>query len=58
MVEIRIGQDLSRMESLYLVHPWLDALLGHENVQSGAAEHRVAPLPYADDEEITDETTI
>ena len=55
MVEIRTRQDLSRMESLYFVHPWLDALLGHQNVQSGAAEHKDVPLPYADGEEVSDE---
>ena len=55
MVEIRTRQDLSRMESLYLVHPWLDALLGHENMQSSAAGHKVVPLPYADGEEVTNE---
>ena len=33
MVEIKTKQDPSRLESLYLVHPWLDALLGREEMQ-------------------------
>ena len=35
MVEIKTSSDLSRMNSLYLVHPWLDSLLEHEDMQSG-----------------------
>ena len=41
-VEIRTRHDLSRMESLYLVHPWLDTLL-----ERGAF--------VEDDEQISDE---
>ncbi|KAF8430779.1 hypothetical protein L210DRAFT_3730379, partial [Boletus edulis BED1] len=48
-VEIRIRQDLCRMKSLYLVHPWLEALLQHENTDSGAF--------VEDDEEIFGEDT-
>ena len=33
VVEIKTKQDLLRQESLYLVHPWLDALLGREEMQ-------------------------
>ena len=29
-VKIKTRYDLSRMESLYLIHPWLDSLLEHE----------------------------
>ena len=35
MVEITTSSDLSRMNFLYLVHPWLDSLLEHEGMQSG-----------------------
>ncbi|KAF8549252.1 hypothetical protein OG21DRAFT_613560 [Imleria badia] len=34
MVEIKAKQDLSRMNSLHLVHPWQDALLGRDDMQS------------------------
>ena len=57
-VEIKTKQNLSRMHSLYLVHPWLDTLLGCENTQSPAVmEGDVAgsTSPYMDDDEITDE---
>ena len=35
MVKIKTRYDLSRMNSLYLVHPWLDTLLEREDVQGG-----------------------
>ena len=35
MVEIKTSSDLSRMNSLYLIHPWLDTLLEHGVVHSG-----------------------
>lgn len=39
-VEIKTKQDLSRMSTLYLAHPWLDTLLDREHtsvdIQSGA----------------------
>jgi hypothetical protein len=45
-VEIKTRHDLSRMTSLYLVHPWLDALLERQDTQSGAfVEDDVAPPP-------------
>ncbi|KAF8435498.1 hypothetical protein L210DRAFT_3551412 [Boletus edulis BED1] len=47
-VEIRTKHNLSRMNSLYLVHPWLDTLLQHGNHSSAIAE---------DDEEVFDEDT-
>ncbi|KAG6377838.1 hypothetical protein JVT61DRAFT_14619 [Boletus reticuloceps] len=58
MVEIITRQDLSRMQSLYLVHPWLDALLEQEGMHSGTfVEDDVAPptSPNTDDEELFDE---
>ncbi|KAF8435496.1 hypothetical protein L210DRAFT_2531246 [Boletus edulis BED1] len=47
-VEIRTKHNLSRMNSLYFVHPWLDTLLQHGNHSSAIAE---------DDEEIFGEDT-
>jgi hypothetical protein len=58
MVEITTKYDLSRMKSLYLIHPWLDTLLEHEDIQSGIlVEDDVVPppSPNTDDEEICDE---
>ena len=60
MVEIKTRYDLSRMNSLYLVHPWLDTLLerGDMDMQSGAfVEDDVVPPPSpdTDEEEICDE---
>ena len=51
-LEIRTRYNLSRLKSLYLVHPWLDALLDHED----AGEDGM-PLtsPYPDDDEILDD---
>ena len=57
-VEITTRQDLSRMHTLYLVHPWLDTLLERENTQSnpttqeGVASSR---SPNTDDDRISDE---
>ena len=40
-LEIKTRHDLSRMKSLYLVHPWLETLLEREDTQSGAfVEHQ------------------
>ena len=51
MLEIRTGDNLFRWTSLYLVHPWLDALLDHEDVE----DHEMPlPSPYSDDDEISD----
>ena len=58
IVEIIMRTDLSRLNSLYLVHPWLDTLLEHEDIQSGIlVEDDVIPppSPITDDEEICDE---
>ncbi|KAF8123611.1 hypothetical protein EV363DRAFT_1272508 [Boletus edulis] len=48
-VEIRSRHNLSHMNSLYLVHPWLDTLLQHGNMHSGAF--------VGNDEEIFEENT-
>ena len=58
MVEIKTRQDVSRLNSLYLVHPWLDNLLDREDMQTGVfMEDDIAePLsPGTDDEDIFDE---
>ena len=60
MVEIKTRYDLSRMNSLYLVNPWLDALLEREDIQSEvfvAGDVVPPPSPNTDDEEISDEET-
>lgn len=56
MVEIKTRHDLSRMKSLYLVHPWLDTLLEREDKSNAImVEDIVPPLsPNTDDEEISD----
>ena len=46
MLEVRTKDNLSRWRSLYLVHPWLDALLDHED-----AEDHEMPLPSHPDDE-------
>jgi hypothetical protein len=58
VVEIKTRYDLSRMKSLYLVHPWSDTLLEHEGMQGGVSvEDDVIPpsSPNTDDEDISDE---
>ena len=58
MVEIKTRQDPSRLNSLYLVLPWLDSLLDREDMQSSAfVEDDIAEpsSPGADDEDISDE---
>jgi hypothetical protein len=58
MVEIKTRQDLSRLNSLYLILPWLDTLLDREDMQSGPfVEDDIAEpsSPGADDEDISDE---
>jgi hypothetical protein len=58
MVEIKTRQDPSRLNSLYLVLPWLDTLLDREDMQSGACvEDDIAEpsSPGAEDEDISDE---
>ena len=55
MVEVKTRQDLSRMKSLYLVHPWLETILDREEV---LIEDDVAPPPslYTVEEEVFDES--
>jgi hypothetical protein len=58
MVEIKTRQDLSRMKSLYLVHPWLETILDRDEEQSGAFiedDEAPPPSPSTDDEEGCDE---
>jgi len=59
MVEIRTKHDLSRMDSLYFVHPWLDTLLEREDKSGSTAGEDVLPPPSpgTDDGEIFDEDT-
>lgn len=54
-VEIKTRHDLSRMKSLYLVHPWLDTLLEREDKRSVTTEEDVVPSSNTDDEEFSDE---
>ena len=51
-LEIRTRRDLSRWKSLYLVHPWLDALLDNEDAED---DEMPFPSPYPDDDEILDD---
>ena len=58
MVEIKTRYDLSRMNTLYLVHPWLDTLLDREDMHSGAFvedDDVSPPSPNTDVEEIGDD---
>ncbi|KAF8436821.1 hypothetical protein L210DRAFT_3547707 [Boletus edulis BED1] len=58
MVEIKTRQDLSRMKTLYLIHPWLETVLEREDTHGGALiEDDVVPppSPLTDGEEIDDE---
>ena len=50
-LEIRTRYNLSRWKSLYLVHPWLDALLDHEDAEDDVS----LPSPYPDDGEVSDD---
>ncbi|KAF8139079.1 hypothetical protein EV363DRAFT_1580710 [Boletus edulis] len=59
MVEIKTRHNLSRTNTLYLVHPWLDTLLEREDMHSGTVgeDNVVPPSLNLDDEEIFDEET-
>ncbi|KAF8129771.1 hypothetical protein EV363DRAFT_1336453 [Boletus edulis] len=50
VLEVRTKHDLSRMKPIYLVHPWLDTLLQHENMMHSTAfmEEDVVPPPSPD----------
>jgi len=54
IVKIGTKDDLSRMDSLYLVHPWLDILLEREDKSGGIVGEDVLPpsSPDTDDEEV------
>ena len=56
-VTIKTRHDLSQMDSLYLVHPWLDTLLERDSKSGSIVGEDVAtpPSPNTDDEEIADE---
>ena len=49
MVEIKTRYNLSGMNSLYLVHPWLDTLLEREGMQSGISVEDDGVLPPSPD---------
>ncbi|KAF8129810.1 hypothetical protein EV363DRAFT_1417516 [Boletus edulis] len=53
VLEIRTKHDLSRMKSLYLVHPWLDTLLQHTIMHSTGFIEDV--VPASDDGGISDD---
>ena len=55
MVEIKTKQDLSRIAPLYLIHPWLDSLLQHEDRSSVGMEDAPPLSPDMDDEDFYDE---
>ena len=58
MVEIKTRQDPSRLNSVYLVHPWIDTLLDREDMQSGAFVEDDVAEPFSsgtEDEEVSDE---
>ena len=55
MVKIKTRYDLSRMNSLYLVHPWLDTLLEREDMQSGVFGVDDVMPPPSPNEEICDD---
>ena len=59
MVKIGTKDDLSRMDSLYLIHPWLDTLFEHEDEGGGIVGEDVLPpsSPDTDDEEVYDDGT-
>ena len=52
MLDVRTGDDLSGWTALYLVHPWLDTLLDHKDVE----DYKMPlPSPYPDDDKISDD---
>ena len=60
MIQIKTKQDVSRIKTMYLVHPWLDTLLEREDRRRITTGEPATPLPSpnADDEEISDEEVI
>ena len=57
MMEIKTKNDISRIKTLYLVHPWLDTLLESKDRRSITAGEDTTPLPSpnADGKWISDE---
>ncbi|KAF8554548.1 protein prenylyltransferase, partial [Imleria badia] len=55
MVEIKTKEDMSRLDALYLVHPWLDAVLGREDMQNDVSAEDDPSSLHPDDEDISDE---
>ena len=56
MVEIKTKQDPSRLNSLYLVRPWLDVLLDREDTGTFVEDDVAEPSsPGMDDDDISDE---
>ena len=51
-LEIRTRQKLSRWRTLYLAHPWLNALLDHEYVED---DEMPLPSPYTENDELSDD---
>jgi hypothetical protein len=61
IVEIETSHDLSQMNSVYLVHPWLDTLLEREGVLGGVFfEDNIVPpsSPNTHDEESFDDGSL
>ena len=54
MVEIKTRYDLSRSTPLYLIHPWLDTILGRGNVPRGKEDE----LPKLEDNELSDDDIV
>ena len=58
IIEIKTGQNLSQLGSLYLIHPWLDIIPGRTVTQRDTSEDEVAPRsPNTDDEDIDDDSS-
>ena len=55
MTEIKTKQDLSRIASLYLIHPWLDSLLQREDRSSVNMKDAPPLSPDTDDEDFYDQ---
>ncbi|KAF8555063.1 TPR-like protein [Imleria badia] len=58
MLEIKTKQDPTRLNSLYLIYPWLDVLLDREDMYTGEFmedDVEEPSSPGADDEDVSDE---
>ena len=56
-LEIRTREDLSRAGSLYLVHPWLEAVMDRRGVQNSVVTEDDVASPNTDDDEFYDDNT-